>query len=70
MSLVMKQRQLSSRWRDLYGAQAPTTNPHWRSRHSTNDEIGGEGVCPEWFAQRIWEDDGGRVVGVERGCAA
>jgi hypothetical protein len=70
MSSVINQRHLSGRWREVFDVHAPTTNPNRRPRYSTNDRISGKGRCPDWFAPRIWEDDGGRVLGQECKSAA
>ena len=70
MSLVIKQRHLSGRWREMFGVHAPSMNRNRRPRCLMNDEISGEGICPDWLAQRTWEDDGGRGVGREREPAA
>jgi hypothetical protein len=40
---------------------APTMDRQRRSAESTSGEMKAERSCADWFAQRTWEDDGGRV---------
>lgn len=61
MNLVMNEQSLSSRWRDAFRVRAPATDCHQTSPRSTNGEMTGKRLCRGWFAQRTWEDDGGRV---------
>jgi len=61
MNLVMKESSLSSRWRDVFGARAPTTDRHQTSPRAANGGVMDECFWREWFSQRAWEDDGGRI---------
>ena len=67
MSLVINSKRSSSR--DAFRAHVPRTDRHRSSRSSSNHQINGERFCRDWFAERTWEDDGGRI-GQECECAA
>jgi hypothetical protein len=60
MNSVMNERSLNSRWREVF-CVAATAYRHQRSPRSTNREVTGEHPLREWFSQRVWEDDGGRI---------
>ena len=61
MNLIMNERNLSVRWRDVFRAHSPMMDRHQMAPHATNGGAIDERFWREWFSQRTWEDDGGRV---------
>jgi hypothetical protein len=59
--MSINQGRLSGGFRGVIRPRAPTLDRPRRSRDSASDQFGGEGFRRDWFAQRTWEDDGGRI---------
>jgi hypothetical protein len=63
MNSVMNERSVNRRWFDVFRVHAATAYRHQSFPRSMNHEVTGEHVRREWFSQRVWEDDGGRIGG-------
>ena len=61
MYLVMNERSLGNKWRDVFRGHTPTADWRRRPPRSTNGGMTCDRFHRDWFAQRAWEDDGGQI---------